>query len=382
MCAAFRESYHADGGLEQAVIDLVRVGTAGSASGVRQLAARLVRSVPPSVSDPEVFRAALQEAMSAGSKQQPGLRYARPALPVEDGTENHLVSVDTSPSGDGLVLRGEAAREFAEVISERRQATLLAKSGVPLTRTMLLAGPPGVGKTMAAHWLAAQLDLPLVSIDLSAVVSSYLGTTGRNIREVLDYALSFPCVLLLDEFDALAKRRDDESDVGELKRIVNVVLVLLDRWPDTNLLIAATNHPQLLDSAVSRRFDRIVTMGVPGSAERRSIIEHLAASVEFDDKGIQSVLDIVALGTDGMTGSDLARLWNAARRRSVLHDENAMETLLFEVVRLPHHSGPARDRLWQAVADRLRMSNRQIAENAGVSHPTVGAALKRARRRE
>ena len=103
--------------------------------------------------------------------------------------------------------------------------------------------------------LASRIGVPLVSIDLASVVSSFLGTSGRNIRVAFDYAKSGQCVLLLDEFDALAKRRDDDTDIGELKRIVNVVLLELDRWPDTSLLVAATNHPQLLDPAVGRRFD-------------------------------------------------------------------------------------------------------------------------------
>jgi len=272
----FRETYQFDGGLEQAVIDLVRVGSSGSTSGIRQLAARLVRAVPPEVDDPARFSAALQEALRAAPRESGLLRFSGGDLPVEAGTDLALVTIDDVPSGDGLALDDRTSRELAEVIEERKRTDELARLGIRLTRTVLLCGPPGVGKTMTACWLAAEIGVPLVKIDLSRLVSSFLGTTGRNLRTVFDFAASRPCVFLLDEFDALAKRRDDDTDVGELKRIVNVLLVELDRWPETNLLVAATNHRHLLDLAVDRRFDRIITLSAPGDGERRAILSHLA----------------------------------------------------------------------------------------------------------
>jgi SpoVK/Ycf46/Vps4 family AAA+-type ATPase len=232
-----------------------------------------------------------------------------------------------------------------------------------------------VGKTMTARWLAQSLHLPLLSLDLSSVVSSYLGTSGRNIKSVLDYAKSGQCVLLLDEFDAIAKRRDDDSDIGELKRIVNVILVELDRWPDTSLLIAATNHPQLLDLAVERRFDRSLVLSIPDNQQRRAILDHLAASVgPFDG----DILALVAELTSGMTGSDLTRFWSLAYRRSVLNDSAVADEVLGEFARHVENSGSARDQLFLAMRDTLKMSNRQIAALTGVSHPTVAAGIKRA----
>ena len=222
-----RTSYHHEGGLEQAVLDLVRVGSDGFGPGVRQLAMRLVRSVPPGVADPDAFRLALHEALSA-SARQPGLRFAEAALPTEEGATHHLVLVDPDPDGDGLTLAPTAMRELTEIVEERQRCDELARVGVGLTRTLLLSGPPGAGKTMAARWLASSIGVPLVSVDLATVLSSYLGSSGRNIRSALEYAKSGPCVLLLDEFDALAKRRDDDTDIGEFKRIVNVVLIELD----------------------------------------------------------------------------------------------------------------------------------------------------------
>ena len=191
---------------------------------------------------------------------------------MEAGGAGPLVDVDVSPDGSGLVLPPKVQAELDEIVLEQKRDSLLALRGMTPSHSALFSGPPGVGKTLASRWVARRrVALPLVSLDLAAVLSSYLGTSGRNIRDVLNFAKSTPCVLLLDEFDALAKARDDDSDVGELKRIVNVLLVELDRWESRSFLIAATNHAQLLDPAIGRRFDRIINFPLPGLGRERDL---------------------------------------------------------------------------------------------------------------
>lgn len=370
-------SYHSGDGLERAVLDLVRVGTRGHGAGVRQLASRLLRTVPPTVPDPQAFRVALHDAMvtaAAGTE----LRFTGGTIPTEGGTTIELVDVDASPDADGLVLDSASMSELSEILAEWSRREDLYRAGVGLSRTLLLSGLPGVGKTMTARWLAQSLSLPLVTLDLSSVVSSYLGSSGRNIKAVLDYAKSGPCVLLLDEFDAIAKRRDDQADIGELKRIVNVVLVELDRWPDTSLLVAATNHPQLLDPAVARRFDRSVELPMPGLAERAALLRY-AASGAPDAVGhvSSSITDLAAELTEGYSSSDLARMWSLVMRRAVLRDTKVEDLLLKAISRIDPANPRTRDKVIRALHDRLGLSNRQIAEVVGVSHPTVAAALKR-----
>ncbi len=374
MAATSKSSYRDDGGLERAVVDLVRVGTRGHGAGVRQLASRLMRSVPTEIEDVEQFRNAVHRAMTSGSDSTE-LRYVSGSVPTEGDSAQPLVDIDLVPDSQELVLSDEVMCQLNEVLLERRRAEDLRKAGVSPTRTLLLSGPPGVGKTMTARWLASSLDLPLLSLDLSTVVSSYLGSSGRNIKSVLDYAKSGPCVLLLDEFDAIAKRRDDDSDIGELKRIVNVILVELDRWPDVSLLVAATNHPQLLDAAVERRFDRSLELPLPDRGQRLSTLRALADG--FEGVAVEQ-LALIADLTEEYSGSDLARFWSLAYRRSIIHDSSFGDELLSELARVFDGSGASRDRLFLAMHDTLRMSNRQIASVTGVSHPTVAAGIKRA----
>lgn len=372
----YRETYQSERGLEEAVIDLVRVGSTGLAAGVRQLAVRLARTVPDGVEDPVAFKAAMYEAI-AQRATAPALRMAPGELPQDHGAGAALVRVEPFPDVHGLELNPTTSRLLNDLARERGKALELQIAGISMTRTVLLSGPPGVGKTLAARWIASVMGVPLVSLDLATVVSSMLGSSGRNIRSAFDYAQSGPCIFFLDEFDALAKRRDDDADIGELKRVVNVVLLELDRWSAPSLLIAATNHAHLLDPAVYRRFDRHIIVPLPTTRERRAILfNHGMEHSLNDDRVKQFLIDV----TEGCSGSDLVRIWTSARRRMILDDVSAEAATLEEIaINVPELGTRDRDRLWLMLADHLGLSARQIAVRAGVSHPTVSAGIRRAR---
>lgn len=213
---------------------------------------------------------------------------------------------------DEPVMASDVTRLFERFIHERYKSNELAQHGLLPSKSILLSGPPGVGKTMSAHWIARELDLPLLTLDLATVMSSYLGKTGNNIRSVLDYAKQFPCVLLLDEFDSIAKKRDDEGDVGELKRLVTVLLQAIDNWPHTSVLIAATNHAELLDPAVWRRFDRVVDFKLPDS----ELIEKFLQKYEINEKVIQYLIP----SFEGLSFALIERIIKQSKINSILED--------------------------------------------------------------
>ncbi|WP_207402770.1 AAA family ATPase [Rathayibacter sp. SD072] len=324
------------------------------------------------MSDAEAFRAAVHDALSTAQPAH-GLRFDSGAIPADAEGFHLLADVDALPDGDRLIVNTRVTAELHELVAERQRADELARLAIPLSRTVLLSGPPGVGKTLASRWLAQQLNLPLVSLDLASVVSSYLGSSGRNIRAVLDYAKSGPCVLLLDEFDAVAKRRDDDSDIGELKRIVNVILVELDRWPETSLLVAATNHPQLLDAAIDRRFDRVIEFPLPDQEERRALLEQANSGGGVSNETIE----LTAALWEGASQAVILRFWDGCRRKAVLHDTPLDEAITAEcVTQFP--TSALRGQVWRHAHERFGMSNRRIAGLAGLSHPTVAAGIRHA----
>lgn len=280
-------------------------------------------------------------------------------------------------------LTRETRSAIDALISEHTQRAALAAAGLEPTRSVLFVGAPGVGKTMSSRYLAKSLGLPLYTINLAGVVSSYLGRTGQNLQRALEFTRARSCVVLLDEFDALAKRRDDQSDVGELKRIVNVLLLELERWPSTSLLIAATNHPELLDRAIWRRFERVVSFPLPDTETRRTIIEELLAA-SSQTVVPDRVSRFVAL-TEEASGSELSRIVRGSIRDLVVkpaEDQRDLADFLDEhalgrLRRAALVNETARETLVRALRRIYAMSYRNIAEEAGMSHMAVKRLLER-----
>ena len=173
---------------------------------------------------------------------------------------------------DELVLPGRLSEQVTMLAEEYRQWDRLDDFGLPRRQRILFYGPPGCGKTSAAEGLAAELGLPLLLVRLDAVVSSYLGETASNLRRVFEYAALGSWVVLFDEFDALGKSRDDSLEHGEIKRVLNAFLQMLDSFRGRSLLICATNHEHLLDPALWRRFDEAVEFPRPTTHQIRRIL--------------------------------------------------------------------------------------------------------------
>lgn len=356
---------------EQVIVDLVRLGSDGDAASVRQLGRRLLQQAAKET-DREAFREALGTVLVAS-----GDRTTRSVAPVDVDDDQDLVTLFDGPASATPVLNEAVQTQIDRLIAERRAAPQLLEAGLEPPRSLLLQGPPGVGKTLTASWIAERLQLPLVTIELAAVMSSYLGQTGTNLRRVLDHARSFPCVLFLDEFDALAKRRDDDSDVGELKRLVNVLLLEIDRWPSQGLLIAATNHPQLLDPAAERRFDMRVQLDAPDQPARQALLH--AASGRYGLELPEAMVPAYALAFRGDTGAEIDRVMAAAAREAVLSGEPGAQSFAARVLeRLRASDDEDELAAFCAIATtELRLPQRAVAKMLGVSHPTVGKWAKR-----
>jgi len=290
-------------------------------------------------------------------------------LPIDIDSRLELLSVDEHPTLAVTPTWPETVSiRLHQFIEERQQENRLFERGMMPTRSLLFTGPPGVGKSLAASYLAKELNRPLLTLDLAAVMSSFLGRTGNNIRAVLDFARRIPSVLLLDEFDAIAKRRDDVAEVGELKRLVTVLLQAIDGWPSHGILLAATNHPDLLDPAVWRRFDRVVEFPYPSvgdiSAAIKEILHDDAASV-----GPETV-EILAALFEGRSFDDVRKSVLSARRDSLLR-QIPLEWVLQQLI-----SSLLQDREHSAKIDvavtllNLGIPERRINEITGIARDT------------
>ena len=289
-------------------------------------------------------------------------------LPVDTDSRLELLRLEGSPSVKvSPVWPKPVAMVLEEVLGERRMEQRLWEAGIEPTKSLLFSGPPGTGKTLAATWLAERLRFPLLTLDLSAVMSSFLGKTGNNIRVVLDYARRSPSVLLLDEFDALAKRRDDGLEIGELKRLVTVLLQEIDGWPTHGFLIAATNHPDLLDPAVWRRFDRIVEFPLPTRSELEQLICQLApeTATEFIPPRLLASL------FSGHSFSEVTRTMESANRTALVKNIHIRDAMIQAATGLCR-SQPRRERLaFARLLTESGMSQRKVAEFTGVSRDTI-----------
>lgn len=167
-----------------------------------------------------------------------------------------------------VVLTIENRQEIEQVIREFSNWDVLMSNGVYPSRRVLFYGPPGCGKTLTASAIASEIGLPLLYVRFDAIISSYLGETASNIRKVFDFVNGDSYVMLFDEFDAIARSRNDQYEHGEIKRVVNTFLQQLDNFKGRSLIIAATNFEQSLDYAVWRRFDSTLKFDMPNNDER------------------------------------------------------------------------------------------------------------------
>ena len=239
------------------------------------------------------------------------------SVPVDTESRTQLADIIyPSENNPEVILTRNNVEKINSFVLSCKNADKLNSLGIGLTNTLLLYGPPGCGKTECAYLIAKQLNLPLVIARLDSLISSYLGTTAKNIRSLFEFSQKIPCVLFLDEFDALAKARDDSNELGELKRVVNSLLQNVDSMSKDSLLLAATNHEQLLDTAVWRKFDYKLEIELPDQEAIIQMIDLFTKNIEtFDDK---DKLEMSSLFL-GLSGADIKEIITKAIRNSDIH---------------------------------------------------------------
>jgi SpoVK/Ycf46/Vps4 family AAA+-type ATPase len=216
---------------------------------------------------------------------------------------------------EDVVLSDENASLLDELLQEHHRVETLQSYGLRPVDKLLFCGPPGCGKTLTAEVMASELGLPLAIVRIDSVISSLLGETAANLRQVFDFVSTIPMVVLFDEFDAMAKERSDEAEHGELKRVVNAFLQMLDAYEGKSILVAATNHERILDSAVWRRFDEVLVFESPNLEQLRRLLfvklRGLRREFEIDDARIAGMFK-------GMSHADVERVLRRAAKDMVL----------------------------------------------------------------
>lgn len=295
----------------------------------------------------------------------------------DDLIENEVKDLLLTPDLSNVkkpILNNKIELTLNQLFKERTKLEELKSAGLNHTKSAIFTGPPGVGKTHTAKWIAKHLKLPLYVLDVATIMSSLLGKTGSNFKEVLNFAKNTPCVLLLDEIDAIAKRRDDNTDVGELKRLVTVMLQEIDQWNSPSLLLAATNHKELIDSALWRRFDLIMFFDLPTSESTQKAIERFLGS---DIKIFKKHIEILKYSHKNMSLSDVQKSIEKLRRANFL-ELNSVEKLVEQLACEHLLSLSKEDKKNAAIAFSKTnlLSQRKIAELTGIHRDTIRKITK------
>jgi SpoVK/Ycf46/Vps4 family AAA+-type ATPase len=239
---------------------------------------------------------------------------------------------DPQWSAADLVLSAPTRKLLDRIVEENRRSQLIRSVGLWPVRKVLFWGPPGCGKTVAAEAIARELYLPLAVVRFDAVISSYLGETSANLRKVFDFARQRAMVVLFDEFDAIGKMREDQDEHGELKRVVNAFLQMMDGFRAEGVMIAATNHERLLDSALWRRFEEVVHFSRP---DRQQIMALLTRNLRQMHVSPAVSLRSVSMQMLGMAHADIERVVVNSIKTTLIagEDKISADTLQYEIAK-------------------------------------------------
>ena len=291
------------------LISLVRAATSGDRTSLRTTVEAIAADEKAKRHD--IVAERLLKALNAPTTSASS--FAASASTVANGRD---FIVESTPNRrlEELFLEEKVESQVNELIQEHHRADLLRSYGVQPRHRVLLAGPPGNGKTSLAEAISEALGVPFFVVRYDALIGSFLGETNQRLKRLFDYIRATPCVLLFDEFDALGKERGDVHETGEIKRVVSSLLLQIDALPSYVVLIAATNHQELLDRAAWRRFELRLALQPPSSKAIEAYIRHA-----FIAEGAISAPSMAALRKLKMSSyAEVADFSSDVRRRLIL----------------------------------------------------------------
>lgn len=314
-------------------------------------------------------------------------------IPVDRETSAALAEIifPSEVTARAPLFNATVTQAVGTIIDEWANYDALSEIDIAPSKTCLIYGAPGTGKTRLALWIARELDLPVVLVKLDGLVSSFLGTTARNIGNLFAFANRHRCVLLLDEFDAIAKVRDDPQEVGEIKRVVNALLQNLDSRRDVGFTVGITNHPKLLDPAVWRRFEVQLEIPKPDFGMRKAIAAQFMPPITAPD----SHLRLIAWFTEGSTGAEIESLVRTYKKAMTVRETERLDLLgtlrQFATLNAARVQSERRTLLFEEPANLFRamrddpilgFSMTDIGEIAGRDKSTVSRQLGKASKSE
>lgn len=354
---------------------VIRLSLQGQPEDVRLYAARLVRNYKKEDIDLSKKIEALLENTPARSSQM--LRRdsvssfgTNQSIPIDAETNLTLLRLyEQKPNTVSPILSHSIQHKLEQLVHERKNQKVLEHNGLEPTKTAIFTGPPGVGKSISAAWVASQLNLPLYILDLASVMSSLLGKSGINLRTALEFAKRTPCVILLDEIDSIAKSRADDSDVGELKRLVTVILQEVDGWPSSGLLLAATNHPEIIDHALWRRFDLTIEFQYPDEHELSHALKIFSGNTY---SLLESMIPALAIAFKGKSLSHVQKEILKLRRGIALETSD-LNQLLHDIIitNLDGKDKMGRKEFALAAIKEAGLSENMVAKLTGLHRATI-----------
>ncbi|EKY30529.1 ATPase, AAA family [Brevundimonas diminuta 470-4] len=303
-------------------------------------------------------------------------------LPVDNKTRMPLAEEQSWPTTP-LLLEDEQAEVLSRFVEEAKNAERLSEAGLASRCNLLLSGPPGTGKTFIAGHIASRLGLPFHVVRLDSMISSLLGDTAKNIRALFEYANNGPGFIFIDEIDAVAKKRDDGRELGEIKRVVNTLIQALDMLDERTVVIAATNHAHLLDPAIFRRFPYHIQAPLPDERMRQAL---WTLYLYQDEKQPASVP--LAKISEGLSCSDIRELSLSARRTALIHNRDmdicAVAAAVLESeegrLRLPsslEYDAKSKRALTEQLNTRGLLTMKQVGLLTGVTRQAATTKVKR-----